>query len=140
MRMFTKGIHYKMGECLYYKANVIIAEHKSYKQKLTYATKKIQSTFTVGLLWSPSGGFPISGLGIYCIVYRECPSFCCPRDSHLLGQFILYAPHHSNRVRLWGTLSPALSHHTFYLLPCIYCNLRITDLLINWCFFSSTPC
>lgn len=90
MRMFTKGIHYKMGECLYYKANVIIAEHKSYKQTLTYATKKIQSTFTVGLLWSPSGGFLISGLGIYCIVYRECSSFCCPRDSHLLGQFILH--------------------------------------------------
>lgn len=55
--MFTKGIHYKMGECLYYKANVITAEYKSYKQKPNYATKKIQSTFTVGLLWSLSGGF-----------------------------------------------------------------------------------
>lgn len=50
------------------------------------------------------------------------------------------SPNHSNQVRFWGTLPTTLSHHTFYLLPCIYCNLRITILLVNWCIFSSTPC
>lgn len=43
-----------MGECLHYEANVIKAEYKFGKYKPSYATKKTQSMFTMGLLWALS--------------------------------------------------------------------------------------
>ena len=54
LKIFTKGTHNKIRECLYYEANVIKAEYKCINQKPTLQPKKIRSIFINVLLWTPA--------------------------------------------------------------------------------------